>query len=162
MEVGFDQTLLNSTKSKSRFERDLLADDNDPLLAVQDPAVVRPRGRPRGSENRRQQVFEASTLQEPSLFERIEAEIADLQGGEVAPDVEAVVHRADPAPGRGRGRERGRGRGRGVRARGQGQGQRQESGRGQEQGRGRGRRRGRASRARGAATNQEGAIPNEV
>ena len=154
MEVGFDQTLLNSTNSKSRFERDLPADDNDPLLAVQDPAVVRPRGRPRGSENRRQQVFEASTLREPSLFERIEAEIADLQGGEVAPDVEAVVHRADPAPGRERGR--------GVRARGQGQRQRQESGQGQEQGRGRGRRRDRASRARGAATNQEGAIPNEV
>lgn len=92
-----------------RFEKYRLV-NNDSLLLVRDPAIVQPRGRPQGSENRRQQAFETSTLRQPSLFERVEAQTAYKQGGEVAPEIENTLNRADPAPGRGWGRGRIRGR----------------------------------------------------
>jgi len=83
---------------------------SDPLLQVQNPAVVRPKGRPVGARGRRgvrrQQEFEVSTQRESSQYEHVlmEAEQQGLQQG--------VEQR----------RGRGRGRGRGLtRARGGGQ-----------------------------------------
>ncbi len=86
---------------------------SDPLLQVQNPAIVRPKGRPVGARGRRgvrrQQEFEDSTQRELSQHEHVlrEAEQHGLQQG-----VEQ---------GRGRGRGRGLTRARGGGQRGGGQ-----------------------------------------
>ena len=48
----------------------------DPLLLVQDPAIVRPKGRPRGPRElptRAELIAERSTQRQPSQFERVES-----------------------------------------------------------------------------------------
>lgn len=55
---------------------------------MQDPPIIQPRGRLQGPETRRQQAFEASTLREPSLFERVKAETA---GGDVPTEIHNAV-----------------------------------------------------------------------
>ena len=84
----------------------------NPLLLVQEPEVVRPRGRPPGAENisRRQEAFENSTARQPSEFERVLMETtADEET--IAPEIQQVIERADSTPRRGRGSRGGRGRG---------------------------------------------------
>ena len=56
-----------------------IIDDNDQLL--QQPTIVtNPRGRPRGSQGRRQDVPESSTQRDPSHFEHSEAAAAAIDG----------------------------------------------------------------------------------
>lgn len=139
--------LIDDIHPHWRFERPppidpALAPENpgnpsNPLLHVQEPEVVRTRGRPAGAKNRRQRAFDDSTYREPSQFERAEAAIAaeaaaaiQLEGAGVGAEVldlgiERALRCADSAPTRGRplgwprrqrrgwGRGRGRGRGRG-------------------------------------------------
>lgn len=47
------------------------------------------------------QAFGASTLRDSFLFERVETQTADTQGGEITSEVSHVLHGADPVPGRG-------------------------------------------------------------
>ena len=81
----------------ARFEKPVPShiDVIDPLLRVNNPEIVRPRGRPVGAENRRQTEFEASTNRIPSRFELVEMETAEV----VDPAIERVIHRANLAPG---------------------------------------------------------------
>jgi len=92
-----------------------LSNLSDPLLQVQNPAVIRPKGRPVGARGRRgvrrQQEFENSTQREFSQYEHLLE--AEQQGQGLQQGV---------TQGQGQGRGRGRGRGRGLtRARGGGQ-----------------------------------------
>ena len=84
------------------------ANTRNELLLVQEPEMARTRGCPQGAENlnRRTIAFEASTNRVPSQFERVEMETAGINEI-VDPEVERVIQRADPAPGK-RGRPRGR------------------------------------------------------
>lgn len=93
------------------------------VLTLRDPEIVRTRGRPQGAENisRREQAFENSTSRQPSQFEHVLMETAASDEA-VAPEIQRVINRADPAPGRGRGDRRGRGS-RGGRSRTGGQGE---------------------------------------
>jgi len=87
-----------------------LSNLSDSLLQVQNPAVIRPKGRPVGARGRRgvrrQQEFEGSTQREFSQYEHVLME-AEQQGQGLQQGVK---------------QRRGRGRGRGLtRARGGGQ-----------------------------------------
>lgn len=107
----------------------------DPLLLIQDPAVVRPKGRPsgaRGRANRRQEEEEAeeeedqsmntSTQRDPSRFEHVLAEVESGQA-EAEPTTSRRESRGGVRGPRGprgpRGGRRGRGAARGA-ARGRG------------------------------------------
>ena len=57
---------------KSKFNKKSSIDDNV-FLSIQDSSLVQSRDRSRDFENQRQQVFEAFTLRESSLFERVKA-----------------------------------------------------------------------------------------
>ena len=93
--------MLEDVHPHWRFERNAPANDFN-LLIVEEPDIIRPRGRPSGAENRRTQAFNASTGRQPSQFERVIMETAEDE--EVPADVERVIRRADPAPTRARGR----------------------------------------------------------
>ena len=88
----------------------------DPLLAIYEPAVARPKGRPQGPielPTRTELAFQQSTRREPSKFKRVEAQLSQRSN---------ESNQAN-AGGRGRGRARGRARGRGrgpTRGRGRG------------------------------------------
>ncbi|KAL8779594.1 MAG: hypothetical protein Q9194_001385, partial [Teloschistes cf. exilis] len=47
---------------------------------IQSPKKIRSKGRPKGSLNKMQQIFENSSRREPSGFERVDASIAATQG----------------------------------------------------------------------------------
>ena len=105
--------ILEDVHPHWRFERSSLPDPIndpalDPLLQVEKPAVVQPRGRPAGAENRRQ-ALDNSTYRNPSQFEIVEGEIAEQHGNELPANIERVLARAEATSagrGRGRGRER--------------------------------------------------------
>ena len=96
----------------------------DPLLRVQAPTVIRSKGRPPGSQNRRQQTTEQSSQRTPSQSERIEADMTIQHTQEQEKDQEkdisdtasAVQSQEQPRGGR-RGRRGPRGP-RGQRGRG--------------------------------------------
>jgi zinc finger CCCH domain-containing protein 13 len=76
------------------------------LLLIRDSVIIRTRERSQNFENRRQRVFEASTLRESFLFERVETKTTDLQEEKIASKMKHAIQRADPASRRERGRER--------------------------------------------------------
>lgn len=90
-------------------------DDVNPLLRVLDPPVVRTKGRPTGSGNKRKaDAHTRSTHRDPSGFEYVEAEFAATQSTQVA-----TQEISRPA----KRRQRDRPRGRQSEGRGEGQGE---------------------------------------
>ena len=67
------------------------------LLRVQAPAVIRSKGRPSGSQNRRQQTAEQSSDRIPSQFERVEADMTIQHTQEQEEEQEKVISDTAPA-----------------------------------------------------------------
>jgi uncharacterized membrane protein YgcG len=113
--------LIDDVHPHWRFEKSDASAVIDSLLHVQNPEVVRTRGRPIGAENRtrREEVFDNSTLRVPSQFEHVEGEMSTQMNEPLDDQIAQILARTDSTSRR-RGRSRGSGRARGRgRARGQ-------------------------------------------
>lgn len=91
----------------SGYPETLQNKDFEETLNVEEPAVVRGKGRPKGSRNKKQKTFDNSTRREPSSFELAQASlktIATTSSSSQAPKIRSsltISEREEGVQGRG-------------------------------------------------------------